>query len=633
VGNDKRTVLALVLIALVTLLYLYTQKQYAEQARRQREEQARRETPAPPTPEGAPPAVRPAEKTAVPAPAPPVAEPPVEALQPEPVIEPSPGPARPAPSPEVQAQPPARPAPTEERGVEKQFTLQREGRRLTFSTLGAALVDVELVAPQTKPPLHLVEPPEVTDEGRWPASLLLRPADEDGPPMAEVNYEHAADTPPDVVEFHRTFAGGLEVTKRFEVPEGARHVLLSVTFENTGLAPRDLRYQICGAVRVKPEYFDRTYIEALVATRSGPNGQVKADRKAPKSVLGAAYQEEDNPQRPIIWVGTANKYFAALLKPLPEKDQPSWVRYARIEGLPDADALRRADGTIEKTFDNAVASIETRKISLAPGDRVTHRYLFYVGPKDRRLFGRTPEYADFRNAISYGWFEIFSIPLLMLLDALHRLLPNYGVAIILLTLIVRALLHPLTRKSQISMRRMQQLQPEIKKLQEKYKGDRQRLGKEQMELFRKHGVNPMSGCLPMLFQMPIIIGLFRAIQLSVELRGAPFILWIHDLSRPDTVGHIGNVPVRILPIAMIASMLAQMLLQPKPPDPQQARQQKTMMIVMTGMFALLFYRFASGVVLYWLTSTFVGIIEQRLIKRSLARMEAEARSGGKKEKA
>jgi YidC/Oxa1 family membrane protein insertase len=200
-------------------------------------------------------------------------------------------------------------------------------------------------------------------------------------------------------------------------------------------------------------------------------------------------------------------------------------------------------------------------------------------------------------------------------------LPNYGVAIVLLTLCIKVCLHPLQRKAQIAMRRMQHLTPLIKEMQEKYKGDRQKQSQAQMELWKKHNANPMSGCWPMLIQLPIFFGLFRMLRSAVELRHAGFVLWIKDLSQPDTLTHVAGFPVNVLPVLMVISWVVQSSLQPKPVDEQQAQQQR-MMKWMPVIFGVMLYNMASGLTLYWLTSTFLGILEQKWIKHQIAKMEA-----------
>jgi YidC/Oxa1 family membrane protein insertase len=221
--------------------------------------------------------------------------------------------------------------------------------------------------------------------------------------------------------------------------------------------------------------------------------------------------------------------------------------------------------------------------------------------------------------------------MLSILNFFYSVIPNYGVAILLLTLLVRVVLHPLTRSGQVSMHKMQLLQPKILELRKKYGDDRQKMAQEQFALYRKYGVHPLSGCLPLALQMPVFIALFMTLRQSVQLRHAPFIPgWVNDLSQPDTVWHLpwflpifGN-ELNILPFLMVATWIGSQWFTPVSADPQVAQQQKIMKW-MPIFFALLFYRMASGLVLYWTASSGLGMIEQWLIRRSLANVKLVSR--------
>jgi YidC/Oxa1 family membrane protein insertase len=206
----------------------------------------------------------------------------------------------------------------------------------------------------------------------------------------------------------------------------------------------------------------------------------------------------------------------------------------------------------------------------------------------------------------------FCVPLLWLLNFFGTHVPgqNYGVAIILLTVLVKAAFYPLAQKSMRSMKQMQALQPQLNALKAKYRSDAQRFQREQMELFRKHRVNPMGGCLPMVVQIPIFYALYLTLQYSVELQGAPFVLWIHDLSRKD--------PYYVLPILMGVSMLVQQKMTPTVGDPRQAQ----IMLVMPVVFTFMFLEFPTGLVLYWLVNNVLSILQQYLIDRATARSAA-----------
>ena len=240
----------------------------------------------------------------------------------------------------------------------------------------------------------------------------------------------------------------------------------------------------------------------------------------------------------------------------------------------------------------------------------------YVGPKEwvrLRALGVGLEAAQARNYGHLLWIPQlpmwwFCVPLLWLMNFFGTSLPgqNLGVAIILLTVVVKVVFYPLSLKSMRSMKAMQALQPQLNALRSKYKSDPQRFQREQIEMFRKQGVNPMGGCLPMVVQIPIFYALYLTLQYSVELQGAPFILWIDDLSKKD--------PWYVLPILMGISMLVQQKMTPTVGDPRQAQ----IMLIMPVVFTFMFLEFPTGLVLYWLVNNVLSIGQQYLIDRSAA---------------
>jgi YidC/Oxa1 family membrane protein insertase len=290
-----------------------------------------------------------------------------------------------------------------------------------------------------------------------------------------------------------------------------------------------------------------------------------------------------------------------------------------------------ADGRILRGRERDVAGVGVvfPEVRLGPGQPWMGQVDVYVGPKewDRlKAFGVGLEQAQARN---YGDFlylpwlpmEWFCVPVLWLMNFLATQLPgrNYGVAIILLTVLVKIAFYPLTHKSMSSMKQMQALQPQLNALRSKYKSDPQRFQREQLELFRTHKVNPMGGCLPMVVQVPIFYALYLTLQYSVELRGAPFVLWIRDLSQKD--------PWYVLPILMGISMLIQQKMTPTVGDPRQAR----IMLIMPVIFTFMFLEFPTGLVLYWLVNNVLSIAQQYLIDRAARGREAprtvEAKGG------
>jgi YidC/Oxa1 family membrane protein insertase len=227
----------------------------------------------------------------------------------------------------------------------------------------------------------------------------------------------------------------------------------------------------------------------------------------------------------------------------------------------------------------------------------------FVGPKlQRQLDTMHPELT---RVADYGVLTILSKPLFALLDLLHSLVKNWGVAIILATLLLKLMFYPLAQYSGRSMARMRALAPRMKTLQETYKDDRTKLGQETMALYKREKVNPVSGCLPMLIQMPVFLAFYWVLLESVEMRQAPFMGWINDLSVRD--------PFFILPALNGLAMWVQYKLNPPPPDPMQAKVFQFMPLVFSVMFAL----FPAGLVLYWVTNTGLSILQQWNINRTI----------------
>ena len=236
---------------------------------------------------------------------------------------------------------------------------------------------------------------------------------------------------------------------------------------------------------------------------------------------------------------------------------------------------------------------------------------FYGGAKLYSLLGEiTEKYKklwdvdlSLRDTIDFGFFGILGKPLFLLLHLIYDFIPNWGIAIIILTIILRIVLFPLNHKSLKAMKKMADLAPEIQKLQKKYKDDPQKLQQEMLKLYAEHGANPMSGCLPIVAQIPIFIALYNVLMVAVELKNVPF-LWVPDLSQHD--------PFYILPILMGLSMVAQQWI-----TPSSDKNQKFIMYAMAGIFTFLFMNFPAGLVLYWLTNNILGLIQSFFVNKTM----------------
>jgi len=301
------------------------------------------------------------------------------------------------------------------------------------------------------------------------------------------------------------------------------------------------------------------------------------------------------------WAGVNTTYFLAAL--LPDDPTQAQVRFDTLEAGVAGEA-----------------QIFFERVRIPPGLPLSREFTGFLGPKLpdllEKLGGETVRSVD----LGWSWVSPLTRFFGWMLHEIYAVIPNYGVAIILLTILVRVVTTPLTLRQMRSMERMREVQPRLKEIQEKHKDDRQKQSEEMMRLYRQEKVNPLGGCVPMLFQLPVFIGLFYALRSSIQLRQAPFFGWIQDLSAPEALFVVPglDVPVRILPLVMGATMVLQQRITPMQMDPAQARMMQTVMpIVMT----VVFYQFASGLVLYWMVSNVLAIAHQLWVGRRM-------RSGG-----
>lgn len=289
----------------------------------------------------------------------------------------------------------------------------------------------------------------------------------------------------------------------------------------------------------------------------------------------------------LVWAGLENRYFLAALLP----SDPTGRGLVRSKQAP------LSDGATQVRTD-----VFGAPLVIPAGGTVQNAFTLYAGPKKRDELKTVG--GDLARAIDFGFFSVVAVPILHALNIAYRVVHNYGIAIILLTIFIKLLLHPVTKASLKSMRRMQQLQPQIKALRDKFKDNRERLNTEMMQLFRTNKVNPMGGCLPMLLQIPVYIALYQVLWNSVELYRAPFFWFYTDLSAPD--------PYFISPILLGIAFFLQQKFTPTPTaDPTQRK----MMMIMPVMFTAFMFFLPSGLVLYILVNTSFSAVQQWLMNR------------------
>ena len=341
------------------------------------------------------------------------------------------------------------------------------------------------------------------------------------------------------------------------------------------------------------------------------------DDSSPSDYSADEDREEEVQTALTTWVGSRSKYFAAIMIPEEPVSEFKMLRYQTSGG--DESSIKVFDFDVRDSFDRR--------------NPVSHsNYRVYVGPLD---FDIIKGYnLNFEEMMNWGWFGIVGKGALWVFKALYKIIPNYGIVLILFSILVKLLLAPLTKKQFSSTQSMQQAQPQIAALKEKYKDDPKRLNEETMKLYKVLGVNPLGGCLPLVIQMPILIAMFNLFRTTIELRGAAFIgleFWIPDLSLPDTVGSFMGLDINLLPIIMSGTMMLQQKLMSTSANANP--QMKNMPYIMTAVFFFMFYTFPSGLNLYYTLFNVMSILQQKLTpQRPLPALPVAPSTPGPKKK-
>jgi YidC/Oxa1 family membrane protein insertase len=464
--------------------------------------------------------------------------------------------------------------------VARELTVDTDLFTAVFSSQGAGLKKLvlkkykETSGPQGKDIVLLDE----TNPSRY---ALLSDARELGlAPTAVYNVAgdnlKLSDGATGTLEFTTVTPQGIEVKKRFSFSGHAYHIGLAQEARNVGAARADGALHIVQNDRIVQHQKGEGRYEVYGPTTLA-EGKVSSDKL--DKLLKAPAQYTNN----VTWSAFADKYFVDAI--IAEKGSIASVRMSR----PGTDSLQR--------------DIASPALSLQPGQSATVAYSVYYGPKDLDILKAQGNRLE--DVIDYGWFGPVAKPLVNALKFLYKYTGNYGIAIIIITFILKLIFFPLTHKSYKSMKEMQKLQPKMAELKENFKNDRDALNKAVMELYKTHKVNPMGGCLPMLVQIPVFFGLYRALMYSIELRHAPFMLWITDLSAKD--------PYYVTPIIMGATMFIQQKMTPSNMDPVQAK----MMLALPVVFTFMFLNFPSGLVIYWLVNNVLTILQQMYINKTV----------------
>ena len=446
----------------------------------------------------------------------------------------------------------------------------------------------------------------------------------------------------------------LKLTKIYKISRDSYLLDCDVTVENLVNTEQKVSLNMAGPGGLGREAF-RTDMRNVVAAFRDSKGQISSVKLDKKKLAKAKSLNERQLTRPggnFLWIAAVNKYFAAILVPRPNegKNYCDWItdKSGRFYN-PDGDV--KADTDDEMLGMDLTVATSTLAATGQADSSKTYNFQLYIGPKDKSLFDKNEMYRklSFHQTIDFMGcccpakiISPLAFGILAGMKWMYGFIPNYGVVIIILVFLMRLVMHPITKKSQVSMSKMSTLAPKSEEIKKKYANNKAEMNKQMMALYREQGASPIMGFLPMMLQMPIWIALWSAVYASIDLRGAAFLpFWITDLSMPDALVRFSTLTVpllgwkiqslNLLPLLMGVAFYLQQQLMPSQANastnPQMAQQQKMMKIMMPLLFPLMLYTAPSGVNLYIMASTFAGVIEQYVIREHIRKKE-EAESEG-----
>ncbi len=445
----------------------------------------------------------------------------------------------------------------------------------------------------------------------------------------------------------------IRLVKSYEVRPGSFMVDCDITVENLSEKEEKVYFNMHGPGGFGREAFG-TDMRKIIAAFEDSEGGISSLRLDGSKLRKAADIEARRLKKPggeFLWVAAVNKYFAAILVPQPDasKSYCDWLT-DKIGSFHDPDG--QTDTGDENLSSDLTVVAQTLAAKGQADSSKAYRFGLYIGPKDKSFFDKNAMYTKLRFSETIDFIgcccpasiiKPLAFGILAIMKWMYGFWPhNYGIVIIILVFFVRLVMHPVTKKSQVSMGKMQKLGPMAEEIKKKYANNKTEMNKQMMTLYREQGASPIMGFLPMMLQMPIWIALWSAVYASIDLRGARFLpVWITDLSMPDAIVSFQTITVpllrwkiqslNLLPIMMGLAFYLQQKLMPSQANasanPQVAQQQKMMMIMMPLLFPLMLYNAPSGVNLYIMSSTFAGVIEQYVIRRHIREKE-EAESQG-----
>ncbi len=452
----------------------------------------------------------------------------------------------------------------------------------------------------------------------------------------------------------------IKLTKTYRINPESYLMDCDLTVENLGGIEQKVRFDMAGPGGLGREAIRADNMRKIVAGFRNSNNEIVSTSLDVKALTKG--KPFESPGGKFLWVAAVNKYFAAIVVPITDENR-NWLSYKTGRFYnPDGDP--RADSGDETLgMDLAIAPSTLAATGQADSSR-TYKFQMYLGPKDKSLFDKNEQYSKlgFSHTIDFMGcccpakiIKPLAFGILALMKGMYGLIGNYGIVIIILVLFMRLCMHPITKKSQVSMSKMSQLAPKAEEIKKKYANNKTEMNKQMMALYREQGASPIMGFLPMMVQMPIWIALWSAVYASIDLRGAAFLpFWITDLSMPDalfrfpafTLPLFGKLDsFNLLPLMMGVAFYLQQKLMPAPANastnPQMAQQQKMMKIMMPLLFPLMLYKAPSGVNMYIMSSTFAGVFEQYVIRKHIREKEqaeskgmvaATSKTGGKVKK-
>ncbi|MDR0996414.1 MAG: membrane protein insertase YidC [Zoogloeaceae bacterium] len=373
---------------------------------------------------------------------------------------------------------------------------------------------------------------------------------------------------------------GIRATKVYTFHRGSYLIDVAWEIENGSGAPISpsayFQFQRDGAAPAGDSFMISTFYGPAVYTEAGKYQKVTY-KHIDEGKAKYVEQADDG------WLALVQHYFVTAWAP-----QGAGTREFRI---------RKLSGGLYS------AALVMPMSAIAPGQKAKVSVPLFSGPQEQSVLKKVAPGLDL--VVDYGWLHLIAAPLFWCLNFLHGLVGNWGWAIVILTILIKLIFYPLSAASYKSMARMRTLTPKLMRLKELHADDKQRLNQEMMRLYQTEKINPLGGCLPILVQIPVFIALYWVLLGAVEMRDAPWLGWIHDLSSAD--------PYYVLPVIMMASMFAQTKLNPTPPDPIQAK----MMMIMPLIFGVMFFFFPSGLVLYWVVNNLISIAQQWWITRHI----------------